>query len=131
MPTVLLLLAASLFSGAPPASDDPFGAAPLGASPNCGPESRQKLDRTVGSKADFVAVLKSKAMEALRLDDFRPAGSAEVDWAKVLAAVKLEKVAKRSVYSLVFHPADCSPAQQHTLKVTSDGHVSLYGCCGK
>jgi len=113
---------------------DPFGAPPRGTSPNCGPERRARLDVRLASAADFVALMKT-------LDPahgFAPAdlvGYAEhgrVDWDRVLAAVETGRIGSRTIYTLVYHtkrgPQPCGP---YNLRVTGDGHLSMYGCCGE
>jgi hypothetical protein len=39
-------------------------------------------------------------------------------------------VAGRDIFRLDYQPYACM-GQQFTLKMTQDGRVSLYGCCGK
>jgi hypothetical protein len=126
---------------------DPFGALPKGTSPNCGPEHRYKFEERIKSAQDFAAFVRIHGLNLkdqygnrwVRLDDFKRVEppmtgtrimDAPVDWAKVEKAVTEEKSGHRTVYSLTFEPLLC-PGQGFTLKATDDGHVSLYGCCGK
>ncbi len=107
---------------------DPFGALPKGASPNCGPEDRYKFDVTIKSKDDFVNFIKNNEINQwVRLDNFKDAPNGEVNWNNVLAATKIEKVGSRTIYVLDYNPQYCSG---FTLKMTNDGHISVYGCCG-
>ena len=116
---------------------DPFGAPPKGTSPNCGPEDRYKFDVTINSKEEFVDFLKTHEINQwVRLDNFKNINqgmnyedikSAEVDWTKVLTEVKTENAGFKTIYVLKYNPFTCSG---FTLKMTSDGHVSVYGCCG-
>lgn len=116
---------------------DPFGASPRGTSPNCGPEDRYKFDVTINSKEDFVNFLKTNEINSwVRLDNFKNINqsmnyqdikSAEVDWNKVLSEVKTENAGFKTIYVLKYNPYACSG---FTLKMTTDGHVSVYGCCG-
>lgn len=123
---------------------DPFGAPPKGTSPNCGPENRYKFDVTINSKEDFVNFLKTSEGKILdqygnnyvQLDNFKNINqgmnyedikSAEVDWDKVLSEVKTENAGFKTIYVLNYKPSTCSG---FTLKMTTDGHVSVYGCCG-
>jgi hypothetical protein len=139
---VLGLLAAPVIA----ASDDPFGAPPKGASPNCGPEERYAFQQTISSKADFVSFLMSRGADIrdrfgnnwVQLDNFRSGTegkdfaavrAAPVDWAGVANAVKTETRNGRTHYVIDFTPAGCI-GQHFTLKMTTDGHVSVYGCCG-
>ncbi len=117
---------------------DPFGAPPKGTSPNCGPEERYKFDVTINSKEDFVNFIKThKINQWVSLDNFkninpgmnyRDIKSAEVDWTKILSEVKTENVGFNTIYVLDYNPHTCSG---FTLKMTTTGHVSVDGCCGK
>lgn len=119
-------------------SGDPFGTPPIGISPNCGPEDRYKFDEKIKSPSDLVSFLaksQGKLLDSYKndyflLDNFKENGV--VNWSKVLEKVKVEKIGSRTIYSLAYTPLSiCSPAQEWTVKTTDDGHVSLYGCCGK
>lgn len=120
-------------------SQDPFGAPPKGTSPNCGPEERYKFDVSANSKEDFVNFVKTSEGKLLdqygnnwvKLDNFKDDPDGEVNWNKVLDAVKTEHIGSRTIYVIEYTPSDCSPAQKFSLKMTNDGHVSVYGCCGK
>lgn len=123
---------------------DPFGAPPRGTSPNCGPEHRYKFDISINSKEDFLNFVKNNyrgikdqpGNEILRLDNFKSINQsmnyedrklAEVDWDKVLSEIKTENVGLKTIYVLKYNPFACSG---YTTKMTEDGHVSIYGCCG-
>lgn len=108
---------------------DPFGAPPKGISPNCGPEVRYNFDVSINSKDDFVDFIKNNKIDPrVRLDNFKDEPQGEVNWDKVLGSIKTDKIGSRMVYSLDYYPIECSG---YTLKITNDGHVSVYGCCGK
>jgi hypothetical protein len=110
------------------AAADPFGAPPLPAEFNCGPEERYEFDATIASAEDFAAFLEGHEIgDWVKLDSFKDEAG-EVDWDAVAAAVETGQVGGRTVYSLVYVPFDCS---EYTVKMTGDGHVSVYGCCGK
>ena len=138
----ILMLPACRLSGG-----DPFGAPPRGAAFNCGPEYRYKFEVTIRSAREFIEFLKQHGGELadaygnnwVQLDNFKEiepgmnraeVEQALVDWEKVLAAVVVEKVKGRDIFRLDYEPYACM-GQQFTLKMTQDGHVSLYGCCGK
>lgn len=116
---------------------DPFGAPPKGTSPNCGPEDRYKFDVTINSKEDFVNFLKTNEINQwVRLDNFKNINqgmnyedikSTEPDWNKVLNEVKTEYAGLKTIYVLNYNPFTCSG---FTLKMTTEGDVSVYGCCG-
>ena len=107
---------------------DPFGAPPKGTSPNCGPEDRYDFNVNINSKEDFVNFLKTNEINQwVRLDNFKDSPEGEVDWNKVLSEVKIENAGFKTIYVLEYNPFTCSG---FTLKITSDGHVSVYGCCG-
>lgn len=116
---------------------DPFGAPPKGTSPNCGPEDRYKFDVEINSKEDFVNFLKTHEINQwVELDNFKNINqgmnyqdikSAEPDWNKVLSEVKTENAGFKTIYVLNYKPSTCSG---FTLKMTTNGHVSVYGCCG-
>jgi hypothetical protein len=145
--TLLLLIGGLLLVASDPAlCNDPFGAAPKGTSPNCGPETRLSFPNTIRSPKDFAQFLRIHAAELvdengnnwIQLDNYRYAKpgtrnaerEARVDWAKVIAATKTEKVGGQKIYSLDYRPANCYGGQ-FTVRMTTDGHVSVYGCCGK
>ena len=120
-------------------SGDPFGATQKGTSPNCGPEYRLKLDIAVSSTAKFIEILRNiesyigdhEIRQWVKSDSFKKTGSAEVDWKALEATVKISAVADRTIYSVDYTPYGCYPSQKFTIKITNDGHMSLYGCCGK
>ena len=120
-------------------SGDPFGAPPKGISFNCGPENRLKLDIVVSSKDKFIEILRNiesyvrdhEIRQWITFDSFKKTGSTEVDWKALKAAIKISTVADRTIYSVDYTPYGCSPGQKFTIKLTDDGHMSLYGCCGK
>lgn len=108
---------------------DPFDVPPKGISPNCGPEVRYKFDVTINSKEDFVDFVKNNEIDPwVRLDNFKDKPQGEVNWNEVLNSIKIDKIGSRTVYLLDYYPIECF---QFTLKMTNDGHVSVYGCCGK
>jgi len=86
----------------------------------------------MNSKDDFVNFIKNNEINQwVRLDNFKDAPNGEVNWNRVLEFIKIEKIGSRTIYSIEYTPSDCSPAQKFILKMTNDGHVSVYGCCGK
>ena len=110
-------------------NSDPFEAPPKGTSPNCGPEDRYKFDEAINSKDDFVNFIKNnETNQWVRLDNFKDAPNGEVNWNSVLTATIIEKVGSRTIYVLDYNPQYCSG---FTLKMTNDGYLSVYGCCGK
>ncbi|HEY4508039.1 MAG TPA: hypothetical protein VJJ55_00080 [Candidatus Paceibacterota bacterium] len=114
---------------------DPFGASPKGTSPNCGPEDRYKFNISINSKEDFVNFLKTSEGKILdqygnnwvKLDNFKDRPDGNVDWDKALTSISAEIIGSKTVYVLNYNRAHCSGFE---LKMTSDGHVSNYGCCG-
>lgn len=110
-------------------STDPFNSPPKGTSPNCGPEHRYQFNVTIDSKQDFVEFIKNNEIDKreVRLDDFKDENG-EVDWEKVSGAVKTQRTMSGTIYSIEYTPLYCS---LYTLKMSNDGQVSLYGCCGK
>lgn len=142
--TVLALLlflafAITLTAGQTLESGDPFGAPPKGTSPNCGPENRLTLDIVVSSKDEFIVILRNieshvrdnEIRQWLKFDNFRKTGSEEIDWEALEEAIEISTIADRTIYSVDYTPHGCSPSQKFTIKITNDGHMSLYGCCGK
>ncbi len=124
-----LLMAIVIVSGCV-SSSDPFGEPPKGTSPNCGPEDRYKFNTSINSEENFVDFIKTNTInEWVRLDNFRESSpvNGEIDWNKVLEAVKTEKIGSRTIYALDYTPQTCGG---FTLKMTNDGYVSVYGCCG-
>jgi hypothetical protein len=139
--SILMLPACRLSVG------DPFGAPPRGAAFNCGPEYRYKFEVKIHSAREFVDFLKRHGAGLadaygnnwVQLDNFKDiepgmdraeVEQTPVDWERVLEAVVVEKVAGRDIFRLDYQPYACM-GQQFTLKMTQDGRVSLYGCCGK
>jgi hypothetical protein len=122
-------------------SNDPFGAPPKGIFPNCGPEDRYKFDVTINSKEDFINFLKNnKINQWVKLDSFRenptnyPQG--EIDWDKVSSAINTENIETRTIYTLDYNVISVGKdyietCSGFTVKMTSDGYASVYGCCGK
>ena len=121
------------------ASEDPFGVPPKGVSANCGPERRLKLDHIVSSKAEFIEILRNienyvedtEIRQWVTFDSHKKKGSTEVDWKVLAEAIKVVTIADRTIYSIDYTPHGCSPGQKFTIKITNDGYLSLYGCCGK
>lgn len=116
-------------------SGDPFGASPKGTSPNCGPEDRYKFTVAINSKEDFINFLKTSEGKILdqygnnwlKLDNYKDKPMGDVNWDKVLSSIDTENIGGKTVYVLKYNPVMCGG---FTLKMTSDGHVSNYGCCG-
>jgi len=137
---MLSISSAMTFADSPPIdSGDPFGAPPKGTSPNCGPEYRLKLNLVVSSKSEFMDILlhmeryvaDDGIIKWITFDSFKTKGSAEVDMKALENAIRISNVSQRTMYSLDYTPYGCSPSQKFTIKITDDGHMSLYGCCGK
>jgi len=118
---------------------DPFGEPPKGTSFNCGPENRLKLDIVVSSKAKFIEILRNietyvrdpAIRQWIKFDSFKKTGSEEINWQALEGAITISTVADRTIYSVDYTPYGCFPGQIFTIKITNDGHMSLYGCCGK
>ena len=122
---------------------DPFGAPQRGAGANCGPEERYDFDVDINSKQDFVNFIKTHEINQwVRLDNFKNVNysasyfeepyldylkSKEANWSEVLDAVKTKNVGFKTLYVLDYVPFSCG---EFTLKMTSDGKASVYGCCG-
>lgn len=118
----------------------PFGLFPKPASPNCGPEHRRWLEIRPQSAADFLQYLHEHERELFtsgqvpRLDalsdDYTFTMDVTVDFEQLAAQIKVEKRLGYTIYSLSYHPPACNSTQIYTLKITSLGIASLYGCCG-
>jgi hypothetical protein len=118
----------------------PFGL-PKIATPNCGPEHWRWLGSRFESKADVITYLQAHELELLsgsstpRLEPFFPGMvvshfDVEIDWEKLENDIQVEQRLGYTVYTLTYHHPACSEHQNYTLKVTSFGFASLYGCCG-
>lgn len=118
----------------------PFGVFPRPASPNCGPERWRWLDVHPKSAVEFVDYLRAHELELLngsqlpRLDgrifpdEIRLGES--IDYDLLLAGVQVNERIGYTIFTLTYaHPA-CGEYQRYTLKITSFGFASLYGCCG-
>jgi len=107
----------------------PFGAPIISSSPNCGPEDRYNFNVSINSKEEFVDFIKvNKINQWVKLDNFRNGFDGEVNWSKVISNVKVQRAGFKKIYILDYNPDTCSG---FTLKMLSDGQVSIYGCCGK
>lgn len=113
-----------------------FGLPTKGAFPNCGPEQIYKFDVKIESVDDFISFLQEKQVSdglgwQFKLDDFRDPPPSEINWDKVRSAVTASSngafIFRQNVYTLKYRPSGCSG---YTLKATSSGIVSIYGCCG-
>lgn len=120
-----------------------FGLPPKWSSPNCGPEHRFKFDVTINSKEDVINFLKEYdgkihdkyGNSILELDHFNVEFSREeVNWEKVESSVKISingaLLFYKKVYTLNYYEPFRCQAHKQTLKVTNDGYVSIYRCCG-
>lgn len=131
--SVIAFTSAVFFAGhclfASDASLDPFGAVPKGSSPGCKPEDRYKFMVRIDSKEDFIRFIRDNGLNHVELTNFKDADTGMVDWERVSRAVKVKSIGERTVYILRYnpHPWVCS---KYTLKMTDDGYVSVYGCCG-
>ena len=127
MKKFILIFALLILIGCSNLDKTPFGELPKTYSPNCGPENRYKFDVEINSREDFVDFIKKNQIDPIvSLDNFKE--KEEVKWDNVLNAIKIEDLNSKKVYSLDYKPLDC---QGYTLKMTNDGYVSVYGCCGK
>ncbi|GAP16040.1 hypothetical protein LARV_03836 [Longilinea arvoryzae] len=118
----------------------PYGIFPKSASPNCGPESWHWLDFHPQSEAEFIAYLREHELQYLngsqlpRLEagmnlNNTPMGQ-PIDYDRLAADLRVQRRLGYVIYSLTYtHPA-CDPTQHYTLRITSYGFASLYGCCG-
>lgn len=118
----------------------PFGLPKL-PFPNCGPERWAWLDARFESKQDVIVYLQEHELQYLsgsslpRLTGFPPEMQVarldvEIDWQALEQDIEVEERLFYKIYSLKYtHPA-CYPGQYYTLRVTSFGWASLYGCCG-
>ncbi len=118
----------------------PFGFFPKPASPNCGPEERLWLDFHPQSETEFIAYLRqhelqylnSSQLPRLKVNANSPgfAMGEPIDYDRLAAAVQVHRRLGYAIYTLTYtHPA-CGKNQRYTLRITSFGFASLYGCCG-
>jgi hypothetical protein len=119
----------------------PFGLIPKEASPNCGPEHRRWLGERFKSKSDIIAYLQAHELELLsgtntpRLDGTPPGVQnsrmdVEIDWQTITADIQVNHRVGYNIYTLIYHHPACSTNQSFSLRITSYGFASLYGCCG-
>ncbi len=118
----------------------PFGL-PKPPFPNCGPEHWACLDARFESKQDVIAYLQEHELQYLsgsslpRLGEITPDMNVarfdvEIDWQALEQNIEVENRLFYKIYSITYtHPA-CMKGQYYTLRVTSFGWASLYGCCG-
>ena len=106
---------------------DPFGAPPKGTSPNCGPEHRYKFDLLIKSKEDFLGFVKNNDIERFYLNNKYIDWKNKLNWEEIKNSVTTSTIGDRDVYSVrINYYQGCS----EDFKMTNDGHISLYGCCG-
>jgi len=126
---ILVIVFITKKSTIPPATD-PFGEPPKGAAFNCGPEDRYKHDVAISSKEDFLKFLKTQQLSGfIQLDNYKQ--NNEVAWEVVESSIVTSRVGGRIIYSISYTPMSCSPEQKFEFKMTNDGNLSIYGCCGK
>ncbi len=119
----------------------PFGLIPKLAFPNCGPEGWAWLEARFENKQNVIAYLQAHELQYLsgsslpRLVDIPPdmkitRFDVEIDWQALEQTIEVENRLFYKIYNLTYtHPA-CMKGQYYTLRVTSFGWASLYGCCG-
>ena len=150
---ILLIIAFSFLVACSKEIASPFGPNPIGVAPNCGPEMRDRLNALILSKEEFINFLQTNkdtivdkyGNNLLRLDNFKKIEpsmniseieSLPIEWGSVRDYVQTEVLKTyiadgailRQVYVLNYKPYGCG---NYTLKMTSDGFISVYGCCGK
>lgn len=118
----------------------PFGLFLKPASPNCGPEEQRWLDFRPQSEAEFITYLREHELQylngaqlpRLKTNAGLPgiALGESIDYDLLAANVQVQRRLGYAIYSLTYtHPA-CGKNQHYTLRITSFGFASLYGCCG-
>lgn len=118
----------------------PFGPFLKPSSPNCGPEQWHWLGERFTNKADLVAYLKENELSLFsgtgvpRLENeiAQQTGQrmeGEIDWKMIEDSIQVRQRIGYRVFILQYQPLAC-PGQSYTLKVTSYGFSSLFGCCG-
>jgi hypothetical protein len=103
-----------------------LGEAPLESQLNCGPTETLKFSRQVKSVADAIEVMRDPRVAEF----YQWHGDLIVDWKTLPKRVRVRKLGKRTLYEWMFEVRHCGP-DTHWFRVTSDGWVGVYGCCGK
>ena len=106
-----------------------FNSEPKGAFPNCGPEYRINLNRTINSKEEFLEVLKEKEGSVwwLGFDNFK-ANPGDLNWTKISNSIEVCISKDTLIYSFEYVPDGCLG---YSINANSKGLFSVYGCCGK
>jgi len=102
-----------------------LGREPRGSMMNCGPERVFETGRRVESADAAVALLNCLSKD----QRFWFRHKVNCDQQCMKERMQEQKVGDRVVYELVYSARDCGQ-DSFTIKVSSDGWVSDYGCCG-
>ncbi len=107
---------------------DIFKSQPKGLFPNCGPEYRINLNKTINSKEEFLHLLKEYqgSEQYLNFDNFK--SNSSIDWPKVYNSIEVCIWDNSTIYSFEYIPDEC---QTYSFIANSNGMLSVYGCCGK
>jgi len=105
---------------------DPFKAPPKGTSPNCGPEHRYEFDLSIKSEKDFLDFIKNNNIDNFYLNNAF-LNKSRLNWEEIENSIIVTDIGSKNVYSIrIDYYQKCFD----DFKMTSDGHVSIYGCCG-
>jgi len=108
--------------------------------PNCG-EERYNIGIKITSKKDFIEFIKKNPKQNyfLKLDSFRDEPyipTSNINWNNVEQAIKVSQNEGYTIYSLEYNVGEIYEDSRNrcfgfTLRASSNGYISIYGCCGK
>jgi hypothetical protein len=119
-----------------------LGEEPLRTFMNCGPEEVYEYERKIDSARAAIDLVKEvylekntpiHEMDTCRLVGKRgpnePHQAGDIDWARLVNNVRQCTVGRRTIYELRYSVQGCG-GESYRLRVSSDGWLSHYGCCG-
>jgi hypothetical protein len=127
-----------------------LGEEPLLHGANCSSERVRHLKQPVDSIDAAVAVMKRLYVQGLDargesmflrsiktarttpcVADDAPRHEADIDWALMAKRVHVRSLGQRTLYEWTLSACGCPQVDSFWFKVTSDGWMSLFGCCGQ
>jgi hypothetical protein len=121
-----------------------LGQEPLATMMNCGPEHVYALgvsirsaqaaidlikDMYLGGKAGFWNMATCRRAERPS-DEDAPRRNDDIDWSRLVRRVRERSVGKRTIFEFTYTAFGCGP-DSYVVRISSDGWLSHYGCCGK
>ena len=93
---------------------------------NCGPQGTLELGEKVTSLASAISLMKDTRVRKY----FQLSSTAAIDESELGKRARVRKLGTRTLYEWIYTAEHCG-TDSHWFRVTSDGWVSQFGCCGK